>query len=413
MASPVIDLGLSRDVPERPRPPSGGRPLRRWLSAGCLVLVLAAATGAAAPRALLSLVRSWPVESIGHLIEEDQLFVLTVQPRLALSAYHLPGGSLSWSVPVTAEQLYAVWRAGDAVVVLTKSPQEVCCRLTAFGRDAGEVRWSRLGEPVDIDVGNRLVALREDGSTQVVEMGSGRAVWQGPESQAVTFLRQPRQILTYTDGYAERRDLGTGQVLARGQVYPPDKWLTADAIVDSKLIVSYASDFRNSTVAAYDVETLTPLWRRSGYQADGLEPCGPVLCLRAGRGVEVVDPGTGAARWRVGEWYAQAQADRLLVFASDLEQLRPVGVVDPLTGRSLLDLRPWRMTFSVRPYPDLVLTTAPARDRWTTVATADLARLTIRVVGVIPGQVSECQRGEAVLACRNLTDGLQLWALRR
>jgi outer membrane protein assembly factor BamB len=387
--------------------------VRRWLFAGCLVLVLAAVTGAAAPRALLSLVRSWPVESAGHIIEEDQLFVLTVLPELALSAYHLPDGRLSWSVPVTAGELYGAWQAGDAVVVLTKTPQESCCRLTAIARDDGEVRWSRLGEPVAIDVGNRLVALRDGFSTQVVEMGSGRVLWQGADSQVVTFGPQARQILTYLDGYAERRDLSTGKVLAGGQVHPPDKTLTANTIVDSKLIVSYASEFRNGTVAAYDVDTLAPLWQRSGYQADGVEPCGPVLCLRAGRGVEVVDPRTGVAQWRVEDWYAQAQGGRLLVFASDLEQLRPVGVVDPLTGRSLLDLRPWRMTFSIRPYPDLVLTTKPARDRWTTVAIVDLTRLTIRVVGVIPGQVSECQRGEAVLVCRNQTDGLQLWALRR
>jgi PQQ-like domain len=424
--APVIDLGLVRDEPELgPEPPRGGRWIRwsvaarrRCALAGCLLLVLVAAGGAEPPWPLLSPVRSWsPGTAAGYTLDGDRLFVMSQGPDSTLSMYDLPGGGLRWSVPMStpAAQLYAAWRVGGAAVVMTQPPDGSCCHFTAYGEADGEVRWSRQGAPTDIDAANHLLALNVPLSTQVVEMASGQVLWQGAESD-VSFLPWPGQILvtTYRDGTVERRDVGTGQVLARRPLFPPEKTLTGLTTVDGQVIVSYASDSRNGTVAAYDVDTLTPRWRRYGSRADWVDSCGPVICLRSGGAMEALDPATGAARWRATEWAGQEWAGRILLFAAGPEEPQPVAVADPLTGRVLLDLRAWRMmSLTAPPGPDLLLRGASAGKGRTALAVADLTRLSLRVVGVIPGEVSDCQRAGAILACRTPDQGLQVWALRR
>jgi hypothetical protein len=419
----LIDLGLVRHESDLGRePPRRGRSFRwsvaarrRWALAGCLVLVLVAVAGAAAPQRPLSLIRSWvPGSAASYAVDGDQLFVVSALPDPTLSVYDLPGGRLRWSVPVTAAQLFGAWQVDGAAVVLTQPPDGSCCQFTAYGGDNGEVRWSVSGTPIDIDVGNRLVALNLPTSILVVDLASGRVLWQGADAE-VTFLPWPGQILvtTYRDGIVERRDLGTGEVLARGLVFPPEKTLMGSTTVDGQLIVSYASDSRNGTVAAYDLDTLTPRWRRYGSQTEAVEPCGPVICLRADGTTEALDPSTGAARWRNAGWYGQEQAGRLILITVGVDELRPVAVADPMTGRILLDLRAWRMSLSAQPGSELLLRGASADHGRTAVAVADLTRLSLKVVGVIPGKVSDCQRGGAVLACRTPDGGLQLWALRQ
>src|SRR5260370_1219753 len=74
----------------------------------------------------------------------------------------------------------------------------------------------------------------------------------------------------------------------------------------------------------------------------GATPCADALCLSDGSGLAVVDPGTGAVRWRTAERaYAEPPgllAGRLLV--------EPLGaramLVDVGTGRPVLDLSGWR-----------------------------------------------------------------------
>lgn len=423
---PLIDLGLARNEPELGREPPRGRrwirwsvpARRRWAVAGCLVLVLVAVGRAAPPWPVLSPVRSWsPEGAAGYLLDGDRLFVMSQGPDSTLSMYDLPGGGLRWSVPMSAPtaQLFAAWWVGDTAVVMTQPPDGSCCQLTAYrGRD-GEVRWSRQGAPTDIDAADHLLALSLPSSTEVVDMATGRVLWQDADS-AVSFLPWPGQILVtrYRDGTVERRDLGTGEVLASGRVFPPEKTFMASTTVDGKLIVSYAGDGRDGTVAAYDVDTLTPRWKRHGSPADWVDPCGPVICLRGGGAMQAVDPATGAARWRTAEWAGQEWAGRVLLFAAGPDEPQPVAVVDPLTGRVLLDLRAWRMmSLTARPGSDLLLRSASAGKGRTALAVADLTRLSLRVVGVIPGKVSECQRDGGILACRTTDGGLQVWSLRR
>jgi hypothetical protein len=420
----VIDLGLLRDEPDLGRePPRGGRSIRwpgpagrRWALAGYLVLVLVGVGGAAPPHPLLSLVRSWPPGSAAlYTVGGDQLFVMNEVPDSTLSRYDLPGGRLRWSVPAAAAQLYAAWSVGGATVVMSQSLDGACCQFTAYRSADGEVRWSSRGGPSDIDAANHLLALSQPSSSQVVDMATGRVLWQGADS-AASFLPWPGQILVtrYREGIVERRDLGTGEALASGRVFPPGKTLWALTTVDDQLIVSYADDNRNGTVAAYDADTLTQRWRRYGVRTEGVDPCGPVICLRTGSGMEAIDPGTGAARWRGADWAGQALAGRLLVFDLGADELRPVAVADPLTGRVLLDLHPWRvMNLTAQPGSDLLLSWAAVDKGRTPVAVADLNRLSLQVIGVIPDKVSDCQRGDTVLACRTPDGGLKLWALRR
>ena len=417
----MIDLGLERGAPDLGRgPQGGGRPRlwsravrRRWAFAGCLALVLLAAAGAAPPpQPSLFLVDPQPPASVtGYAVAGDQLYVLTGDPQPMLSAYHLPDGRPLWSTPASSADFMVARRTGDVVLVLIRPARGPCCEVAAYDGADGEVRWSRRASVVGVDTDDNVVALAADDSTTVVDMASGRVRWEVGESAMGQTTSARSILLTYRDGTAERRDLSTGEVQATGRVHPPDAELFAQTTVDSQLIVGYTRDYQSATIAAYNVDTLALSWRRVEDRFDGMERCGRVVCVRAGHGLEALDPRTGTVRWQQAGWYALAQGDQLLAVTPGLGALRAIGVVDPLTGRVLLDLRLWQVHASDSPDPELVLTRAATGGR-TIVAVVDLVGLTVEVIGAVPGRITECQPGAASLACRGGGGELQLWAYR-
>jgi PQQ-like domain len=419
----VIDLGLERDVPDlqRARPGRGrfGLPSptvrKRWAIAGCLALVLLAVAGAAPPRPSLFLADHQPQGiPVHYQFVEDRLFVMTGGEESTLSSYHLPDGRLLWSVPAAGD----VWAggsgsAGGVVLVLTDSPGRDCCQITAYDLRDGRVRWSGQAVPVAFDVDAGLLAIAIGFSKQVVDLTSGRILWQG---EALTVaLSGPRDILVmHDDGTTERRDVRSGDVKATGRTHAPGDRVPQFAIVDGHLIVADGGDPQKSAISSYDVDTLALTWRRTSEPLDGAAPCGPVLCLVDGLGVQAVDPRTGVLRWRADGWFGWQRAGRLVAITQETPLVtRGVGVIDPRTGRILLDLRMWTVSFPSGRESQLVLTRTSAVVGRTTVAVLDLARLAIEVVGVLPSYVSNCQSGIAAVACQTEKGNLQLWAYRR
>jgi PQQ-like domain len=415
----VIDLGLERDVPDPgPGPLARGDWSRfwspaarlRWAFACCVALVLLTMAGSAPPRppALFLVDPQPPADADGYALMDDQLFVTTGGEESALSAYDAGDGQLLWSVPVRG-WVGAYPANARLLLVVTQLPQDGCCMVTAYDRADGEVRWSVRADPSDTELDGDLLAIGN--SRQVLDVSSGRVLWQGSRS-AVVRLRGPHNVLlVYPDGTAERRDLRTGEIQASGRIHPSDEALSSTAIVDGELIVGSSSSFEHGTIGAYDVDTLRPVWRRTSQRVDWADQCGTMLCLLEGDGLAAVDPGTGAVRWQRAEWFGVERGGYVLALTPGPNRLRAVGVVDPSTGRMLLDLDPWDVNMNDSRDTELVLTRATAGQTW--VAVADLTRLTIRVVGAIPDLVTQCLAGNGHLACRDSTGAVQLWAYRR
>jgi PQQ-like domain len=418
----MIDLGLVRDVPDVDSVrPDGGQSRfssvtarQRWGFAGCLVLVLLAVAGAAPPPRSLYLVDHQPRgPAIHYQFVDDQLFVMTDGEESRLSSYHLSDGRLLWSVPAAGDVwVGATGSRGGVLLVLTDTPGRDCCQVTAYDRRDGRVHWSGQVNPVGFDLDAGMLAIAIGFSKQVIDLASGRVLWQG--EALMIALSGPRDVLVMrSDGTTERRDLRSGEVKATGRTHAPGDWAPQFAIVDGQLIVANSGDPASSTISAYDVDSLALAWRRDGEPVDGAASCGPVICL-SGSGVEAVDPHTGVLRWRADGWYGLERAGRLVALAPQESVLNQgVGVVDPQTGQILLDLRMWTVNFPAGRGSELVLTRTSAAAGRTTVAVLDLARLTIEVVGALPSYVSNCQAGPANIACQTGDGKLQLWAYRR
>jgi PQQ-like domain len=415
----VIDLGLERDVPEPERPRPSWSSLwspaarRRWVLAGCIALVLLTMVGAAPPPppSLFLVDPPPPTDADGYALVDDQLFVMTSGADSALSAYHASDGRLLWSVPVGGVWLGAYRANASLVLAVTQPAEGRCCALTAYDRANGQVRWTVLGDPSDAELDSDRLAVAVGDSKQVLDLSSGRVLWQGAGSAVVRLFGPGHILLMNADGTAERRDLSTGEVRASGRIYPRDEVLSSTAIVDGQFIVGSSSSLERGTVGVYDMDTLRPVWRRAGRRVDGANRCGALLCLREGDGLEAVDPGTGAVRWQKAEWFGVEQGGSVLALTLGPRRLRAVGVIDPSTGRLLLGLEPWDVNINDNRDTELVLTRVSAGRTW--VGVADLTSLTIRVVGTIPDLVSQCLAGNGHLVCRDSTGDLRLWAFRR
>jgi len=414
----VIDLGLDRDSNGPARRPPDGRRFRwprasrtRWAFAACLALVLLTVGEARQPLPSLPLVESQPPGSaLGYGLIDGELFVTTGGEEPSLSVYRARDGRLLRSLPVTGNWVGAHRLSGGLVLLVTQPFWGRCCQVTAYDRIARQVRWSRQGDQVTVDVIDGLLAMAVDASTQVINVRSGQVVWQGGRSTFAGFAGS-YLLLIRPDGIAERRNLRTGAVQVAARIHPAGDHLVASAIVAGQLVIVHRDEYSGSKVSAYDVDDLDLAWTRNA-PAEGLIRCGPMICLHLA-GLEAVEPQIGAVAWHEIEWSGLELGGQLIALTPDPDELRAVGVVDALTGSIVLDLRSWQVHPSVDPASPLVLTRASANADGTTVALVDLADLTIQVVGMVPDRVSGCQAGTTTLACRAADGGLRLWAYRR
>lgn len=415
-APAVIDLGLDRDAPAPKRPPGHlwSPPVRRrWALAGCLALILATVAGANPPPPALVLVDpAPPSRTTGFSLVGDELYVMTGGRESRLFVYDLPDGRMRWSTPASPADIVQTWRTGDTTLVLSQQTRNSCCELAAYGSADGELRWARSGSVVGIGTEDELVVLAASGATQVVDIGTGRILWQVGEPVAWQGTGPGYLLLIYPGGVAERRELRTGAVQVTGRIYEPSDQLGALDIVGGRLVVEYRRDYQLSTVTAYDVDDFDLAWTRSGLQVDGLVGCGLVVCLHTSGGLQAVEPGTGQVSWFEDGWYGLELGQRLLAVTTGLREPRVVSLVDPWTGSVLLDLRSWQVHLDDGGGTRLVLTRTPAGTARTTVALADLETLSVQVLGVIPGRATECQAGAKNLACRTADGRFQLWAYR-
>jgi hypothetical protein len=220
------------------------------------------------------------------------------------------------------------------------------------------------------------------------------------------------------------RDLETGRVTAAAELGPGASSYSSIPVFQvagDLLLADWTSDGRRM-VSAYGLAALDLRWRQElALSTDYVSAdCGGQLCVfaRSG-GLRVLDRDTGRTRWSDRRWaLAETLAGRLLVHAWQLPGPGSwSAVVDPLTGRVLLDLGRWitmRTASSASAsgaagLPAARLDSATAR-AW--FGTVDLASLTIRVLGSAPDVSGDCRSGAGWVVCRRVDASIGVWTYR-
>jgi hypothetical protein len=466
----VIELGEGRVPPRLDRP--AALSVRAHLPAATIALAatLLLATGSASP-GQPAVVETRIPAALGDAMEivGDRLYVIPPDPGFPdgrirpVSAYQLPGGQRLWQTRLPVRGTVRNTFVGDATLLIS-AQAESTVQTVALDTGSGQVRWQRPYIAIGLSAsGRRAVTV---GGTpgpapvpqpvEAVEVRTGQPVWSyavpidgwhylsyglppattAAEAAAAGLAgsgQAPaavRSVVAQPTGHVVVRDLETGQVTAAGELGPRAGTsspipLPIFQVAGDLLLADWANDGRRMA-SAYDLVTLDLRWRQQlslsteYVSAD----CGGQLCVFAGSGgLRVLDQGTGQTRWSDPRWaLAETLAGTLLVHAWQL----PVpgswsAVVDPLTGRVLLDLGRWITTRSAWAggcrldgcggvgLPAVRLDSTAGR-AW--FGTVDLVSLAIRVLGSASDVSGDCRPGADWVVCRRANASIGVWTYR-
>ena len=425
----VIDLGLDRGEPDTYASPTRAT-TPSWfgpLMVGLLVLVCSAGSAAPQPPPLAP-VLSLSVGPADSYAVTDAGQLLT-QSFGTLSSYDLKTGRLRWQT----ESLTPTYRlrTGSGVVLLrpwANGPGQP--GTTAISEATGVVWWRREASVVLIPDSSALLAVSAvrsvvgagrwvEGPVEFVDPRTGVTRWRvevpstavllsvpGPAGQA------PRMLLVHDDRRMTLHDLGTGRLLNTAPLPGADYGPGNPAVAGGLIILQYEVDGRPA-VSAYDPVTLRPVWTRPAGGAAETQPCGVLVCFAGPSGVLAVDPATGVQRWYQPGWRSVERRGNLLVASgSPVGVSDPIGIVDPASGRVLVDLRGWRpLTGLAGPDRLLVMRTVDAGAR-IIVAVAGLGNGQPRQLADLPPGTGDCQAAPDRLICRSTAGELTVWSYR-
>jgi hypothetical protein len=357
------------------RPSGRLRSQQTWWAGPLTVLLLAlgALTGAT-PGQRLAPVFRLPVGVRQIVAGHDVLvaFVRAPEGGFSLRAYHLGDFALAWRSPVGGE---FVWGAGGDMVVLRLDPDTDMSGLWILDAGTGREVWHRprvsfLGSTDDLVIvseipvgGDRPVdpvetagAVRQPIRTILaLDRHSGAVRWSASTARGTQIelaggsdLHGPSQLVEVaTDGQTQVRDLVTGTVSSSTVIdvaIPPLSIVTHD-----DLVILDGDSGLQTGATAYGVGDGQLRWRHIDQPGGVLRPCGRWLCDFGESDTELLDPATGASRWRLAGWQAQFEGphDRMVLAQAPLTERPVLAIVDLRTGKIRTRLNGWRMAGSV------------------------------------------------------------------
>ncbi len=430
MGGPVIiDLGLDRGEPETYASPTRST-VPSWfgpLMVALLVLISSAASAAPAPPPLSQLIslRVSPADTYA-VTDHGQL---VAQSLGTLSSYDLATGELRWQAG-TVTPTYRL-RTSSGVVLLrpwvTVSEQP---STTAISESDGVARWRRTGSVVTITGSPALLAVagvrslsgtgrRIQGPVESVDPWTGATKWRVEVPSTAVLMgvpgpagEPPRMLLVHDNRTLAVHDLATGKLLATAPL-PPADYSPGNPNVSGGLIVLRHPGAWGPQVSAFDPVTLRRRWIRPAGGASEAQPCGRLTCLAGLNGVRAVDPANGAQRWyRPGWRYVEQRGNLLLAYASPAGVSDPIGLVDPATGRVLVNLRGWRPLNGQGGGDHVLVTRVVDAGARTMVAVAGPGDAQPRPLADLPPGTGECQAVPDRLICRITSGELKVWAYR-
>jgi hypothetical protein len=323
----VIELG---DRVEPPPPSGPARPSRLRLvlaiAAVCLYVLSGATVASADGPSLLWTVQLAPVGPIE--ISGDSVYVATPGSAPTVLALDRVSGRIRWrvNVPWTPQRYLDLGNGLDAIVVRTTTVDSTDpsrdTQTLFVRRSDGRVVAQAVGDPVGRvgDLTLQVGSVRRcplDASSQcvtvsAVDPGTGRAAWSrtlppGGRVMAGGETSPGRFVTADPDGTLTLRSGATGAALATvpGNL-STGGGIRLSAAVGGVLVVGVAGT-AVSTFVGYRAASLQPLWsvdltRESKSDVDtslvGLARCGQAVCVSDRGGTVVLDPASGALRFR-------------------------------------------------------------------------------------------------------------------
>jgi outer membrane protein assembly factor BamB len=426
----IIELGLDRGEPETYAAPTRST-VPDWFGPLMLaVLVLLTVGASAAPvgpplKQLLSL----PVGPADTYIVTDSGQLLA-QSLGTVASYDLADGRQQWQtglIPPT----YRL-RTGSGVVLLrpwiTGSGQP---STTAVDMTTGATRWRHAGNVVTIAGSPALLAVsgvrtlstigrRIQGPIDAIDPATGDTRWRVSVPSTAVLLgvpgpagSPPRMLLVQDNRTFALHDLSTGRLLATAPLPPADYGPENPAVAGGLILLRHPNGW-GSLISAYDPVTLRLRWQRPAGGAYEAGPCGKLACLAGPNGVAAVDPANGAIRWYEPAWRSvEARGDFTIAYGLVGGVTDAVAMVDPDTGRVLVDLHGWRPLNTVTGADRLLVTRVVDAGARSIVAVARPGDTQPRLLSDLPAGTGDCQSAPERLICRSTAGELLIWAYRR
>ncbi len=425
----VIDLGLARGEPDEYVHPVRST-VPQWFAPVIIavIVLLSSAASAAPPTPALSPVLHLPFGPADPYTLTAGGDLLT-QTYGTLSSYDLGDGRLNWQAG-SASPTYRLRTGGDLVLMRPWSGSQGDPGTTAISLTSGAPQWRRSGTVVTIAGSSVLLAVsgvrssgagrRVQGSVDALEPAGGTTRWRVPVPSTAVLLgvpgpagSGPGMLLMHDTRTAAVHDLGTGSLLARAELPPADYGPDNPAVAGGLLVLRHPTP-TGRMVSAFDPVTLQPRWSRPAGYAFGVSPCGPLICLAGPDGVRALAPGDGVQRWAQPGWRSVEQRGATAVaFGTPAGETDPVGMIDPVTGQVLVDLRGWRLVSGAGGGDHLLVTRPVGSSSRTMVAVAAPGGARPELLADLPAGTSDCQSVPDRLVCRESSGELVVWAYRR
>lgn len=388
-----------------------------------------------------------------------------------LASYPVDGGPRRWSgrVPGPVNELLLQETAGVllALDVPASAADEPAASVAALDTASGRLLWSRTGAHlVDVQPQRRravlytgaapatevfAIDLRTGQQSWVLHVGHPHAAWAvvGGQQAIQAGVRmgtgvaqpggtdpqpaRPGRLIALVDDTLTLIDEESGAVLATRAAGIPSDDARRDErpprlyLIGRQGILGY-EDHNQTVYSAYDLTGLARRWHTTmPTEISVLTACGGTLC--AGTGLLLtcypvrcsaidsflfgLDPGTAATRWISARWSRTgATLDgpaSVLAFNREPPGLTASGaVIDPITGRTLLELGRWAPVAAAPGTPTTLLTLpSDSYHSWLAVLGARPARLI--PIGRLPVAGEACQSTTTTLTCPTLDGRLTVW----
>jgi outer membrane protein assembly factor BamB len=459
-----IPLEPSADI--HPRRPLTLRQLRLGALALGVALLLAAGGSGPPPAPALIEIATMPLlpgmtmaTGQGFLLTTDRLFVPVRDSdgsTWLISAYELEHGRLVWTSRFEAHPAVPVTLEHRAGLLLVSGPRldRTGMRTIALDARTGQERWSlpqevqalpdgqtALGTEMIFPAGSEIADGRQVGGDRHgspwgreysvaptgfvatgIGLGSGRVLWRSEPvtnvghdwftMQADGALPRPTRdasllVVVVKGGGVELRDARTGTVRHRFPAVYRDE---PPQLRDGLLLVRHTE----REVTVYSTDTYHRQWTRELGDDSYLNFCGGTLvCDSTPTGARVIDSATGAPAWNLSlDNYLGQIGEHLVEFDLD-STLRPLRILDPRTGRTLVDLAAWRGTSSFLSGPGpLLLTSMPKAVGPTWLGVLAPGAATPVTLDPVPYGVVNCQVTLNVIACETSDGDLRIWRYR-
>ena len=246
------------------------------------------------------------------------------------------------------------------------------------------------------------------------DLATGRERWSVsvPGSAfAAEATARPASVVVVASDRLQLLDADTGTVRVQ-RLLPHGPQTTAYSEVVGDLLMVSDSYVDATTMTAYALDTLAPLWTRPVVEAAGnSRTCTGLLCERLPTRLAVLDRRTGAISWETdGQVDLIARGRSTLVVQGHFANPTPVRTVNPATGAEQADLTRWQ-SYADGPADQPLVLARPDSETGTVFGVLRAGQRTVTEIGRSDVPVTGCRSGATLVACI-AAEGIEVFRYR-